>query len=282
MTPIVNSPSLQALRSAVDHPIERVAGDIASGALVLCDHATNTIPPEYGDLGMPPTELARHIGYDIGAAMVARRLAARLHAPALLTDFSRLLIDPNRGLDDPTLVMRLSDGAIVPGNARIDQDEIARRVARFYRPYDAAITAAIDASLAQGIAPVIISIHSFTPVWRGRPRPWEVAVLWDADPRLPVPLIAALRAGGGLTVGDNEPYDGALAGDVIARHATARGLANALIEVRQDLIADAGGAAAWGDRLADVIAPLLPTVAAAGVVHYPSRAVSREPPLRLT
>ena len=282
VTSIVNSSSLPAPRSAVEHPIERIAGDIASGVLVLCDHATNTIPPEYGGLGMPPAELARHIGYDIGAAMVARRLAARLNAPALLTDFSRLLIDPNRGLDDPTLVMRLSDGAIVPGNARVDQEEIARRITRFYRPYDAAITAAIDASLAQGIAPAIVSIHSFTPVWRGHPRPWEVAVLWDADPRLPLPLIAALRDGGDLTVGDNEPYDGALAGDVIARHATARGLANALIEVRQDLIADATGAAAWGDRLAEVIAPLVPAVAATGVVHHPSRAVSREPPLRAT
>ncbi|MBS7696034.1 MULTISPECIES: N-formylglutamate amidohydrolase [unclassified Chelatococcus] len=267
--------------AAGEHPIERIAGNIASGVLVLCDHATNAIPPEYGNLGMPPAELARHIGYDIGAAMVARRLAARLDAPALLTDFSRLLIDPNRGLDDPTLVMRLSDGAIVPGNARIDHDEIARRVARFYRPYDIAIAAAIDASIAQGVVPVVISIHSFTPIWRGRPRPWEVAVLWDADPRLPLPLIAALRRAGDLTVGDNEPYDGALAGDVIARHATARGLANALIEVRQDLIADREGAEAWGDRLAAVIAPLLPALSAMGIAHYPSRALTREPPLRL-
>ncbi|CAH1663977.1 putative N-formylglutamate amidohydrolase [Hyphomicrobiales bacterium] len=280
VTLIVNLPFMPDADVAGEHPIERIAGVVESGVLILCDHATNAIPPEYDNLGMPSQELARHIGYDIGAAMVARRLAARLDAPALLTDFSRLLIDPNRGLDDPTLVMRLSDGAIVPGNARIDADEIARRIARFYRPYDVAIAAAIDASLARGIAPVIVSIHSFTPVWRGRPRPWEVAVLWDADPRLPLPLIAALRAAGDLTVGDNEPYDGALAGDVIARHATARGLANALIEVRQDLIADEAGADLWGDRLADVIAPLVPALSAAGIAHHPSRALTRDLPLR--
>lgn len=278
MTAIVNSVPVPLPSPVVEHPIERIVGDLASGVLVLCDHATNAIPPEYGALGMPPAQLERHIGYDIGAAMVTRRLAARLHAPALLSDFSRLLIDPNRGLDDPTLVMRLSDGAIVPGNAHVDDDEIARRIARFYRPYDLAIGAAIDAALAAGIPPVIVSIHSFTPVWRSWPRPWEVAILWDADPRLPEPLVAALRALGDLTVGDNEPYDGALAGDVIFRHATARGLANVLIEVRQDLIADERGAEAWGDRLAGVIAPLVAPITASGVVHYPSR--TTRPPAR--
>jgi predicted N-formylglutamate amidohydrolase len=264
-------PSPTALAPPAEHPVEVIAGDLATGVLVLCDHASNTIPADYHALGMPAAELERHIAYDIGAAPLARRLAMRLGAPAVLTNFSRLLIDPNRGTDDPTLVMRLSDGAIVPGNARIDAGEVERRIVRFYRPYDAAITATIEAFFARGIAPVILSVHSFTPVRRGWPRPWQVGILWDADPRLAVPFIEALRAEGDLTVGDNEPYDGALRGDVAFRHATVRGLANALIEVRQDLIADDAGASAWGDRLAKVVLPLLGPVIRSGPRLYPSR-----------
>ena len=119
-----------------------------------------------------------------------RRLAARLGAPALLSTFSRLLIDPNRGADDPTLVMRYSDGAIVPGNARVDADEIERRRRLYWAPYRDAIHAEIEAMLATGHPPAIVSIHSFTPFWRGVPRPWKVGVLWDADPRLAEPLIS--------------------------------------------------------------------------------------------
>ena len=234
-----------------------VAGDPASGVLVLCDHASNAIPPEYHALGLPEAQLARHIGYDIGAAMMARSLADALGAPAVLTKFSRLLIDPNRGEDDPTLVMRLSDGAVVPGNARIDGDEIERRLNRFYRPYDRAVTAAIEAAFAAGAVPVIVAVHSFTPVWRGHPRPWHVGILWANDGRLSQPLIAALKAEDDLVVGDNEPYQGALEGDVIDRHALARGLSNTLIEVRQDLIADETSAWAWGQRLARTLKPLL-------------------------
>jgi predicted N-formylglutamate amidohydrolase len=219
------------------HPVEFVDGALESGALILCDHASNAVPPDLGDLGLPETEFARHIAYDIGAAAVTRSLARRLEAPAILTCFSRLIIDPNRGRDDPTLVMRLSDGAVVPGNAAVDEGEVARRVARFYDPYDLAIAAAIRRACEAGHPPVIVTMHSFTPIWRGRPRPWHVGILWDADDRFAAPLLDGLRAEPGLVVGDNEPYDGALAGDTIDRHATAAGLANALIEIRQDLIA---------------------------------------------
>lgn len=254
------------------HPVEAIAGDVATGILLLCDHASNEMPPEYGELGLPAHERERHIAYDIGAAAVTRRLAERLGVPAVLTRFSRLLIDPNRGEDDPTLVMRLSDGAIVPGNARIGEDEVARRILRFYRPYDTAVGAMIEASLAAGIVPAIVSIHSFTPVWRGWPRPWHAGVLWDADPRLAVPLIEALRAEGDILVGDNEPYDGALMGDTLYRHATVRGLPHALIEVRQDLIAEEAGAAAWGDRLARLLPPLVVQPNVRAITHFASRA----------
>lgn len=239
------------------HPVETIPGDPACGVLILSDHASNAIPAEYEDLGLPKAQLERHIAYDIGAADLTRRLARDLGAPAVLTDFSRLVIDPNRGEDDPTLVMKLSDGAIVPGNARADAAEVERRLARFYRPYDRAVTAAVEAALATGRPPAIVSIHSFTPVWKGRPRPWHVGVLWDRNPALALPLLAALAAETDLVVGDNEPYRGGLPGDTVDRHATRRGLPDALVEVRQDLIADRASAEAWGTRLAGILAPLV-------------------------
>jgi predicted N-formylglutamate amidohydrolase len=241
-------------------PVETVEGLLDAGVLIVCDHASNAIPPGYGSLGLKPETLERHIAYDIGAAELARALAARLKAPAVLSTFSRLLIDPNRGADDPTLVMRYSDGAIVPGNAHADAAEIARRLERFWAPYRSAVAAKVEAMMAAGEPPALVSIHSFTPVWRGSPRLWKVGVLWDRDDRISKPLLKALAAEPDLHVdgvGDNEPYDGALAGDTIDAVATARGLANALIEIRQDLIAEAPGALAWADRFARLLRPIL-------------------------
>jgi predicted N-formylglutamate amidohydrolase len=233
-----------------------IEGDPAAGLILLCDHADNRLPPEYGDLGLPAPEFRRHIAYDPGAADVTRALAATLGVPAVLSTFSRLLIDPNRGEDDPTLVMRLSDGAVIPGNARVDAAERQERIRRFHAPYHAAIEATVDRALAVGSIPALFSVHSFTPVWRGIPRPWHAGVLWDLDPRLAVPFIDALRADASLVVGDNEPYAGALRNDTMYRHATQRGLAHALIEIRQDLIADESGVADWTARLATILATL--------------------------
>jgi predicted N-formylglutamate amidohydrolase len=249
-----------------------VDGDPASGLLLVCDHAENRLPPEYGDLGLPPGEFRRHIAYDPGAAALTRALAAALNAPAVLSTFSRLLIDPNRGDDDPTLIMRLSDGAVVPGNARVDEAERERRVARFHRPYHAAIEGAIDRAMASGVVPALFSVHSFTPVWRGVPRPWHAGILWDTDPRLAQPLIEALRADASLVVGDNEPYAGALRGDTMYSHATQRGLAHALIEVRQDLIADDAGVADWTARMAAILALLNRDPSIHKVQHFGSKA----------
>ena len=239
---------------------EAIPGALDAGAIVICDHAANAVPADYGTLGLPREALERHIAYDIGAADVTRALAAELGAPAVLSTFSRLMIDPNRGLDDPTLVMRFSDGAIVPGNARADAREIARRTARLWAPYRDEIAATVDAMLATGEPPAIVSIHSFTGVLRGFQRPWKIGILWDRDGRLPRPLIEALAAEPDLVaaeVGDNEPYDGALRGDTIDAIATARGLANALIEVRQDLIGAKSDALAWAARLARLLRPIL-------------------------
>lgn len=239
------------------HPCEIIPGDPACGLVIACDHASNYVPADI-DLGVPATEFARHIAYDIGAAGVTRRLAALLDAPAILTNFSRLIIDPNRGRADPTLVMRLSDGAIVPGNARIDEAGKQARIARFYAPFDAAIDAAVAAAERVGRAPAILTMHSFTPYWRGTARPWQVGILYDRDARFARPLIQALEADpAGLTVGDNQPYGGGLPGDTIDRHATARGLQNALVEIRQDLIAGDAGQEEWAARFARILRPLL-------------------------
>jgi predicted N-formylglutamate amidohydrolase len=231
-------------------PVAIVAGDEGCGLLLLCDHAGNHVPPEYHRLGLPPAEMTRHIAYDPGAAGVTRMLAERLGAPAVMAMFSRLLIDANRGEDDPTLIMRLSDGTVVPGNAAVDSAEKQRRIDRFHAPYHTAVDDAIARAIAGGRLPALISIHSFTPVWRGHRRPWHAGILWDLDPRLAGAMIAALRAEGGLVIGDNEPYAGALAGDTMSRHATSQGLAHVLVEIRQDLIDDEGGQAAWAERLA--------------------------------
>ena len=249
-----------------------IEGDLDGGFLILVDHASNHIPPEYRDLGLPKAELERHIAVDIGGAPLARLLAERFHAPALLTCFSRLLIDPNRGEDDPTLIMRLSDGAVVPGNARIDAVEAARRLERFYRPYHAALKSLLDSMLATGRVPAVLSIHSYTPIWKGARRPWHAGVLWDQDPRFAVPLIERLRAEQGLRVGDNEPYSGALKNDTMYRHCTLRGLPHALLEVRNDLIATPAGVLEWADRLEPILRDILTDEALHKIGYYGSTA----------
>ncbi len=237
-------------------PVEEIVGRADAGVLFVCDHAANALPKSYGTLGLEPGDLLRHIAYDIGAAWVTRRLASLFDAPAVLSTFSRLLIDPNRGDDDPTLVAKLSDRRIIPGNASASEEEIAARRDAFWWPYRRAISARIDAMLACGPLPIVISIHSFTPIWRGDQRPWEVGILWDSDPRLALPLIEALAADGVVT-GDNEPYDGALVGDTLDEEVTRRGLAGLLIETRQDLIDAQDKAEAWADRLARILRPIL-------------------------
>jgi predicted N-formylglutamate amidohydrolase len=237
--------------------VEIVEGRLDCGLLLICDHASNAVPPELERLGLAPDEFLRHIAYDIGAAEVTRALAGQLQAPAILSGFSRLVIDPNRGADDPTLVMRISDGALIPGNAYIDAAEIARRRTTYWQPYREAISGHIAAMTRQGLPPIVLSVHSFTPCWRGVPRPWHVGLLWDSDPRLARPLVEGLGREGGLIVGDNEPYDGALVGDTLDGEVTSRGLAGALIEIRQDLIAEPEGARLWSERLARIVAPLI-------------------------
>ncbi|HYG86184.1 MAG TPA: N-formylglutamate amidohydrolase [Azospirillum sp.] len=242
--------------------------------LLVCDHASCAIPRELGTLGLPPEQLVRHIAWDIGVAELTQLLSSRFDAPAVLSGYSRLVIDPNRALEDPTLIPVVSDGVVVPGNRALDAEGVRRRVDALYRPYHDTIATMI-ASLCdrddQGwVVPAIVSIHSFTPVMRGAARPWHVGVLWDRDPRIPLPLIERLRADGRWVVGDNEPYSGRnTLGGTIEAHATPAGLPNVLIEVRQDLIEDSEGVARWAQVLGDALAPILAPPSLYRIEHHP-------------
>lgn len=228
--------------------------------LITCDHASNRVPDwvNGGDLGIPAADMARHIAWDVGAAGVARELGRRLDSPVILSDFSRLVIDPNRGEADPTLVMQLYDGTIIPANRHITPAGIEERLDRLYRPYHAAY-----ARLA-ALRPdrVIVAIHSFTPCLKGRAqRPWQIGVLSShLDERLSKPLIARLMQEPDLTVGDNEPYSGHLPGDAIDRHALRLNRHNTLIELRNDLIGTPDAQAYWAARLARVLTDVMETL----------------------
>jgi predicted N-formylglutamate amidohydrolase len=227
--------------------------------LVTCDHASNTVPPDLGGtLGLPAEDMRRHIAYDVGALGLARALAASLDSPLIWADFSRLVIDPNRGEDDPTLLMRLYDGSVIPGNRHACAEERGRRLDAYHRPYHRALET-LAASRGEGVA--IVAVHSFTRQLRGRPtRPWHVGILHAWDARLSDPLIARLEAEPDLTVGRNEPYPGHLPGDSIDRHALKHGRVNTLIELRNDLIESEQAQMHWGARLAPLLEAALDEV----------------------
>ena len=241
-------------------PFERVNASAVAPVLLVCDHASRTLPPAYGTLGLDAAELWRHIAWDIGAADVTRRLAALLDAPAVLSRYSRLLVDCNRAESDPTLVCRISDGTVVPGNRDIDGTETAQRIARYHTPYHEAVGGEIQRLTAATAtrAPALVDIHSFTPVMKGFARPWHVGVLWNRDPRLARPLMDVLAEDPTLVVGDNEPYSGrGNVGYTTRRHAESAGLPHVLIEIRQDLIDTHQGAEAWAQRLASALRRVL-------------------------
>lgn len=235
-------------------PFVEVNRKAISSFVLGCDHATPALPEDYGTLGLDRTMFHRHIAFDIGAAELTYRLSELLDAPAVLSTFSRLLIDPNRSLDDPTLIVKSSDGVFIPGNQAVDDEDLAIRVENYHRPYHAAIAARIERARAAGKVPAFVGIHSFTPVMHGDERPWEVAILWNRDPRLARALLARLNAEEGLCVGENEPYSGRIAGHSMNLHGGAQGFPNAVVEVRQDLIDTHHGVEHWGKFLAGVIA----------------------------
>ena len=221
--------------------------------VVLCDHASNHIPPAFGSLGLKPAAREAHIAWDPGALGVSRGLARRLRAPLVHATISRLVIDCNRGLDAPDLIAAASEGTAVPGNADLSEAERARRIAAIYQPYHRAIGALIDTRLAAGLETALLAIHSFTPVYRGVSRPWPIGIVFDRDRRLADRLIAGLKADG-LNVGINEPYSPAdRVYSTLTRHADGRGLAAAMIEIRNDLVSRPPDQDSWAERIAALL-----------------------------
>lgn len=220
--------------------------------LITCDHAANTVPDcvNDGSLGIAEFDMNRHIAYDIGAAGVSKALGELLDAPVICSNFSRLVIDPNRGEDDPTLLMKLYDGTIIEGNRHADEVERERRLDLCHRPYHQAV-----ARLAKRQEDtIIISMHSFTPQLNGRPpRPWHIGILSAHDRRFNDPFLARLHQESDLCVGDNEPYNGDLPGDGIDQHALRHGRLNTLIEIRNDLIETEQQQQDWAKRLAPLL-----------------------------
>lgn len=224
--------------------------------VLLVDHASNAIPDEFDGLGLSGEELRAHIAWDIGAAELARELAARLQAVAVLARFSRLVIDPNRELDDPSLIVDFSDHIPVSGNQNMSEAERQHRIDAYYAPYHDACTRTVDAARSRGGRPLVIGLHSFTPTMAtGEPRPWQVAVMWDADPGLAHAIARPLEAEG-LTVGFNEPYSGHGLFHSVRYHGGEARLPHAQIEVRQDLLADPAAISEWGDRFEAILGQL--------------------------
>jgi len=243
--------------------VEVLNAEATSNVLVLCDHASNRVPADVngGSLGISDADMNRHIAFDIGARGTALHLAEALGAPMLANRFSRLVIDPNRGEDDPTILMKIYDHTIVEGNRNADAAEKQRRIEAYHRPYHAAIDAALANIADRGETPIIISIHSYTPKLNGRPlRPWHIGVLWDNDDRIPVPLMNKLAANPEIVVGNNEPYSGELRGDTMYFHATRKGYPHVLIELRHDLIDTPEGQKKWAAILAEPLNQIIKTL----------------------
>lgn len=251
-------------------PFELVNETGSAPVLLVCDHASKAVPRCLDGLGLDDAALSQHIGWDIGAAEVTRRLAAHLDAAAVLAGYSRLVIDLNRQPGDPTSIPEISDNVAVPGNFGLDEYEAELRLAHLFRPYHNAVTATLARLWHHGerAAPAVIAVHSFTPVMNCCPRPWHAGILWNRDPRMAVPLLKSLARRRDLCIGDNEPYSGRLIAYTIDRHASAAGLPHVSIEIRQDLIADDAGAELWAGILAEALTPILAQPGLHRVEHY--------------
>jgi predicted N-formylglutamate amidohydrolase len=221
--------------------------------LFTCDHYGRLIPRTLGDLGLPAGELKRHIAWDIGIAGVAEALSEHLGAHLIAQRYSRLVIDCNRPPGAPSSIPRVSEATTIPGNEGLARDAAEARRAQIFEPYHRRIDEAIDRRLRDHIPTVLVSLHSFTPVYAGIARPWHIGTLYHRDTKLPPLLLRLLRGESDLVVGDNEPY--AVSDDTdytIPVHGEARGLMNSGLEIRQDLIADRAGQQQWADRLARI------------------------------
>jgi len=225
----------------------------ASPFLLTCDHYGRLIPHQLGDLGLPESELTRHIAWDIGIAGVAESLSKQLDAHLVAQRYSRLVIDCNRPPEAASSIPRISEATVIAGNEGLGSDAARIRRQQIFDPYHQRIREVIDARVKRSLPTVLVSLHSFTPVYAGIARPWHIGTLYHRDMHLPPLLLKLLRAEADLVVGDNEPY--AVSDDTdytIPVHGEARGLMNTGIEIRQDLIGDQAGEVSWADRLARI------------------------------
>jgi len=221
--------------------------------LLTCDHYGRSIPAILGDLGLPAGELTRHIAWDPGIAGVADGLSKQLDAHLIAQRYSRLVIDCNRPPQAASSIPRISEATTIPGNEGLAREAAELRRRQIFDPYHRRIAEVIDARLRENIPTVLVSLHSFTPVYAGIARPWHIGTLYHRDTRLPPLLLKLLRAEPDLVVGDNEPYAVSDETDyTIPVHGEARDLMNTGIEIRQDLIADQAGEREWADRLARI------------------------------
>jgi predicted N-formylglutamate amidohydrolase len=235
--------------------------------LLTSDHYGRLIPRVLGDLGLPEGELTRHIAWDIGIAGVAEALSGHLDAHLVAQRYSRLVIDCNRPPTAPSSIPIISEATTVPGNEGLARDEAEARRRQIFDPYHRRIDQVIDARLAAGTPTVLVSLHSFTPVYAGIARPWHIGTLYHRDTRLPPLLLKHLRAEADLVVGDNEPYAVSDETDyTIPVHGEARGLMNSGIEIRQDLISDQAGEQQWAERLARIFGVIEQMLRAEGMI----------------
>lgn len=251
-------------------PVEVINPTAVSPVLIIGDHAGNAVPAAMNGLGLPSSEIERHIAWDIGAAGVSRKLAKKLRATAVLAVYSRLLIDPNRPLGDPECVPKVSDGTLIPGNADLSENDFRARADAFYWPYHCAADEHIGRLRRAGVIPSVIAMHTFTPALNKEgegARPWHVGILYSRDERLPRPLMEALRNEDGVIVGDNEPYSGVTHGYSLKIHGLAHGLPHVELELRQDLVADEAGQEKWASLLAKVLKPILEIPDMSSIVH---------------
>lgn len=256
-------------RGAVDDGAVRVVNPAGgSPFLLVCDHASNWLPAAYGTLGLPQEDMLRHIAWDPGALPVAEEMSARLDATLVAAGVSRLAIDCNRPLDAPDLIPPVSETTVIEANAGLSEAERAARIALSWQPFHETIEKIVEQRAAAGRSTFIVSIHSFTPVYKGVGRPWEIGILHDDDERLSAPLTEALTALGRYTVGDNQPYSPAdRVYFTLERHARSRGLPCVMIEIRNDEIADPAGQHRWAELLARHLAG----IRLAATAQHPSR-----------
>ena len=259
MTPDSEMPAAQpALADDDPPPFEFIGGAPRSRAVLLCDHAGRGIPQAYGTLGLDETILRRHIAWDIGARDVTYNLARLLGAPAVLANYSRLFIDPNRHPGSPASIPEVSGGVAIPGNAGVDEAEAAQRAALSFWPYQNRVIQMIGDAEAPDSVAALLCIHSFTPVMDGFERPWHVGVLWNEDGRIARPLMRALAQHPGVVVGDNKPYSGSEPpGYGLSVYGSEAGRPHVTIEIRQDLIDTHRGAGEWAHIVAAALRGVL-------------------------